>query len=141
MALVLVRWLVVASYLSPFTPYWAGVRAGGTATLGWEQRCGTRRFDPGMRAFVRPQGQDRVKYQPRTVCKHDRKWLEPRAVEHVSYGLDRRTVMDVRVEGREAIHQPQLVEHCPVDIVELVHMADEIRGEKPDVRTHSFKGE
>jgi hypothetical protein len=37
--------------------------------------------------------------------------------------------MDVCVEGGEAIDQPQLVEHGLVDLVDLVHLADEMRRE------------
>ena len=43
---------------------------------------------------------------------------------------DRRAVMDVCVEGSETIDQPQFVEHSPVDLVELMHLADEIRREQ-----------
>src|SRR5262245_16389000 len=66
---------------------------------------------------------------PQRVRDH-LKGIETRAGEHTSYRLDRRAVMDVCVEGGEAIDKPQLVEHGPVDLVELVHMADEIRREK-----------
>jgi len=38
--------------------------------------------------------------------------------------------MDVCVEGSETIDQPQFVEHSPVDLVELMHLADEIRREQ-----------